>query len=369
MTEQTPQQATETGPAQARIRRIQLGVLALLVLSVVWYLAADRYTPHTDQARVQAFVVGVAPRVSGTLTRVLVHNNQQVEAGQVLFEIDDTSYRLAVEMAEADLQAARSRLMAANSSVKVARAQLEAAEAALERARKDAERQTRLYKKDPGAISVRRVERATATFQEAQANVDAARGNLAKAEEAVREAHKAVLAARSRLDQARYDLKSCRVVARKPGVITDLRAEVGDYVSQGQAIMTLITRNRLWVEAHFTENNLGHLKPGTPAEVVLDVLPGRVFKARVGSIGPGVSAWPQAQPGTLPQVDNSREWLRSAQRFPVEILLEPGQEGLNPESLRIGGQADVLVYTDKAWLLKPLGKLYIRLLALLSYAY
>lgn len=355
--------------AERSVRRASLAVLVLIVLSLVWYLAADRYTPYTQQARVQAFVVGIAPQVGGIITRVWVHNNQPVHEGDPLFQIDRQPYQIAVARAEAVLDKARSALAAAKSGIEVAQAGLDAAKANADKARKDAERQRRLHRRDPGAISLRRVETAEANWRAAHARVASARAKLERAREQEAAAREQLEVARAGLEKARLDLQRTLVRAPSDGVVTDLRADTGHYAATGQPAMTLVALHNLWIEAHYTENNLGHLEPGTPVEVVLDALPGRVFSGRVEGIGLGVSSSKPVAPGNLPSIQNSRDWLRQAQRFPVQIVLDPQQEGLHPEQLRVGGQAEVIAYTEPAWLLRPLAWLYIRFMSLLSYAY
>ena len=301
--------------AERSVRRGSLAVSLLILLTLAWYLAADRYTPYTWQARVQAFVVGIAPQVGGTITRVWVHNDQRVKQGEPLFQIDRRPYQIAVSRAEAELDKAQSALAAARNGIEVAQAGVEAALASAEKARKDAERQRKLRQRDPGAISLRRVETAEAAWREARARVASARAKLARAREQEAGAREQLAVARAALEKARLDLEHTLVRAPSDGVITDLRADVGHYAATGQPAMTLVALHNLWIEAHYTENNLGHLKPGTPVEVVLDALPGRVFSGRVEGIGLGVRSGKPAAPGTLPEIGNSRDWLRQAQRF------------------------------------------------------
>jgi len=366
MTE-TPSQVDRK--AARSVKRGGLLVLSLILFTFAWYLLADRFTPYTSQARVQGFVVGVAPKVSGVITRVWVRNDQEVEAGDPLFQIDRTDYEIALARARARLADARAQLEAAKAAVEVARSKLNSALANEEKARKDAERQLRLHRKDPGAISVRRVEIAQATLKEAEARVAGARADLRKAQEKVRSAEEKLLSARSAVKKAELDLKDTLVTAGSRGVVTDLQADVGRYAKQGQAVMTLVAIHDLWIQAQYTENNLGHLAPGVPVEFVLDALPGRVFQGEVASIGLGVSAGGVPPPGTLPTIQNSRDWLRPAQRFPVVIRFDRDQPGLENHALRVGGQADVIAYTAEAGLLDPLGRLFIRLMGWLSYVY
>jgi multidrug resistance efflux pump len=344
-------------------------VLLTILLTLLWYLFGDRYTPYTQQARVQGFVVGIAPKVSGLITRIWVHNNQEVKPGDRLFQIDRQAYEIALKQAQARLADARTQLAGALSGIEEARARLISAQANEEKARRDAERQARLHRKDPGAISVRRVEVAQATYKEASAMVKARQAALKKAEEHKRGAEKKLAAAQATVDKAALDLEDTLVVAENSGVITDLQADVGRYAKQGQAVMTLVATGQVWIEAQFTENNLGHMRPGTAVEFTLDVLPGRVFAGEVASIGLGVSSGGTPQPGTLPTIQNSRDWLRPAQRFPVVIHFDPQQEGLDAAALRVGGQAEVIAYSGDAGLLLPLGRLFIRFMSWLSYAY
>ena len=104
-------------------------------------------------------------------------------------------------------------------------------------------------------------------------------------------------------------------------------------------------------------------------EILFDSLPGRVFKGKVRSIGRGVSAGQAPPPGTLPSISNNRDWLRQSQRFPVMIEFDLSQAPDLPEQLRIGGQASVMGYSDGHGVLNALGKLYIRFMSVLSYAY
>ena len=131
---------------------------------------------------------------------------------------------------------------------------------------------------------------------------------------------------------------------------------------------TLIAIHDLWIDADMTENNLGNVKPGDKAEILLDVMPGEVLKGRVRSVGTGVGSGQQAQPGTLPAIENSRDWLRQAQRFPVAVEFEPSERD-RLRGVRIGGQADVLIYTGDHELMNWLAGIFIGLMSYFSYLY
>jgi len=366
------QQATPEG-GKASVRRGALLVGLVILLSLIWYLLADRFTPYTSQARVQGYVVGVAPKVSGLVTQVWVNNNQPVEKGQPLFEIDPSQYRIALDRARSDLGNARSQVEAGNAAVESARANLRAAQANELKASQDYNRLERLYSEDPGAISVRRLEISRASLDQAQASVAAAEAGIQQAIEQKggddEESNAILNAALSAVEKAELDLTNTVVRASSHGMITDLRTEVGQYAATGNPVMTLVAINDVWINAEFTENNLAYLHPDTPVEIVFDVLPGQVFDGKVRSVGLGVSAGQAQPPGTLPTIQNNRDWLRQSQRFPVIIGFDVMQQPELRRQLRVGGQVSVIAYSEGHALLSLLGRAYIRLMSWLSYAY
>lgn len=375
--ENTTPPAEEASPpaTQAPARAVNRGallVLLVIVLSFAWYLFADRFTPYTRQARLQGFVVGVAPEVAGVVSEVRVRNDQEVAAGQPLFLIDPTSYEIALKRAESDYESAQRQVGAGGAAVEAARAQLRAAIANREKARKDAERLERLYREDPGAISVRRLEIAQASYEAAMAQVDAAEADIQRAIEQMggdEEDNTILKTALTALEKARHDLEKTVVRAPSRGVITDLRADVGRFAGTGSPVVTLIAIHEVWINAEYTENNLGHLEAGSPVEIIFDALPGVVFNGEVRTIGLGISAGQAPAPGTLPTVQNNRDWLRQAQRFPVVVDFDLTQDERLRGKLRVGGQASVIAYTGEHPLLDMLGRWYIRLLSWLSYLY
>ena len=355
------------------VRKGGIGVALAIVLSLAWYLLADRYTPYTTQARVEGYVIGVAPQVAGTVTRVSVTNNQEVEEGQPLFEIDASQYQIALNRARSDLENAGRQVGAGSAVVNAARANLLAAQANERKAEQDATRLARLYQEDPGTISVRLLEVARASYEQAQAQVTAAEADIERAIEQMggddAENNTIVNTALTAVAKAELDLANTVVKAPSSGMITDLRADVGQFAGTGSPVLTLIAIHDVWVNAEFTENNLGHVEVGTPVEILFDALPGRVFRGEARSIGLGVGAGRSQTAGTLPTIRNDRDWLRQSQRFPVIIGFDTRQDAALPEQLRIGGQASVIAYSDGTGLLRLLGKAHIRLASWLSYVY
>ncbi len=364
----------EQGDAsQAAVNKGGKAVAILILVSLTWYLVADRFTPYTDQARVQGYVIGVAPQVSGTVTEVLAKNNQWVDAGDVLFRIDSSQYEIALQKARSDYENAVRQVDAGSAGVTAARANLRASLANLDKAQRDTDRLQRLRQEDPGTISERRLEIS-------QANLDAARAGVAAAEAAIQQAIEAkggesgedntiLKVARTGVEKAELDLQRTEVRADSRGVITDLRTEVGQFAGAGAPVMTLVAFTDVWISAEFTENNLGRMREGTPVDILLDVYPGQVFSGAVSSIGLGVSTTQAPPPGTLPKIDNNRDWLRQSQRFPVIVRFDGELDREFVRQLRIGGQASVVAYNEGSGLVAWLGKIFVRIMSLLAYAY
>jgi len=375
MSEQIDQaEAEQTDPSNPSagdpVRKWTFIILGLCLVLLLWYLRSDRVTPYTAQARVNARVVPIAAEISGTITSVSVANNQPVSAGQELFQIDVDRYRLAVQTAEANLESARQALGASTAAVAAAQASLGSAEANLTRSKQDAVRMRAIRKEDPDAISERRLESAEASLAAAQGSVAAAEANVEQTIQnrgAEGEANSRIQQALAALGQARLDLERSTVVAPADGVVTGVLLDKGIFASAGAQQMTFIATHNIWVQADFTENNLGNIDPDDEVAIVFDVMPGHVIKGTIRDMGFGVAV-DSAQLGSLPTIDNDRAWLRSAQRFPVLIDFElPADEKSN--KLKVGSQASVVVYTGEHWLFNSVATLYIWLVSLFTYAY
>jgi len=371
--EQEGQKQTEEAAPEAvkdPVRTWTFIILALVGVLLVWYLVSDRVAPYTSQARVHALVIPVSPEVSGTVISVSVGNNQRVKEGQELFQLDPSRNQLAVETAEADLQTARQSLGASGANVEAAEAALISAEANLVRAEKDAVRLKRIQKEDPGAISVRRVESAEATLTAAQGQVASAAANIEKAQQDLGqsgEQNSRILQAQSALDQAKLNLERTTIRAPEDGVVTDVRVNNGNYANAGTPQLTFISVKNIWVQADFTENNLGNVRPGNKVGMVFDVLPGRVLSGTVREIGYGVAV-DSAPLGSLPTIENDRDWLRASQRYPVLIDFPfPTREG--GTDLRVGSQVSVVVFTKEGGFFNLLARFQIWLNSILTYAY
>ena len=362
----TDEQTTSMDP----VRKWTFIALGTCVILMIFYLIADRVIPFTSQARVNALVVPVAAEVSGTVTDVAITSNQAVAAGELLFQVDRERYALAVATALASLESARQATRASSADVNTAEAKVVSARAGLQSARQDAVRLRRIKKEDAGAISDRRIEIAENSLAAAQGNLGAAEASLQRAIESLGEtgdANSNVLQAQAALEQAELNLSRTAVRAPDDGVITDVRVDRGNFAQAGAPLMTFVATRDVWIQADFTENNLGNIKQGDAVEIVFDALPGTVVKGRVRTTGFGVNV-DSAPLGSLPTIDNDRQWLRDAQRFSVLVDFDLPTED-DRRGIRVGAQASVIVYADSGWIMTIIGKIKMRLMSVLTYAY
>jgi multidrug resistance efflux pump len=356
--------------AKDPVRKWTLIILGLCVVLMIYYLVADRMTPYTTQARVHAVVVPIAAEVAGTVTEVAVTSNQGVAVGDLLFQVDRDRYELAVETAEVNLQSARQATGASTANVDAAAAQVDSARAALVRSEQDAVRLRRIKQEDPGAISDRRLEQAEASLAVTQSQLAAAEASLERARQDLGETgdqNSRILQAQTALSQAELDLSRTAVVAPDDGIVTDVRIERGNFAAAGTPLMTFLATEDIWIQADFTENNLGNIKRGDRVEIVFDSLPGKVIDGTVRTTGFGVAV-DSAPLGSLPTIDNDRQWLRDAQRFSVQVDFRL-PEARDRLGMRVGAQASVIVYTGDSWIFNSLAWLKMRLVSLFTYAY
>ena len=346
-----PEQITVTPPPPRPadpLRRWMLVILVLCVLLFGWTLIADRLTPpYTSDASIRTFVVRISPEVSGKIIEVAVRDNQIVRTGELLFRIDPTPFRIAVERAEAKLAAAGQAVGASTAGVDEAQAQLVQEIAQRDNAREQAARifalvRTGVYSLARGDQAQKQLDTAEAQVQRAQASLEQARQELGPKGADNPQIRDALAA----LEQARLDLARTTLLSPGDGVITNLQLNIGQFAAAGQPALTFLDAQLVWLQAFLHENNLENINPGTRAEVVLDVLPGRVLPARVESIGWDVGEGDvDSTTGLAKARQSSGGWLAPAQRFPVQLMLETAEK--RPRGVRYNARASVILYTGE----------------------
>ena len=348
-------------------RRVTLIVLALAVIVFIWYVLADRHTPYTTQARVDALTVPIVPRVPGYVTEVNVRLHSVVEEGDVLVQLDKRPFELAVASARAALDDAYQQVGAQSASVEAAIARLGVAEAQLDRAQRNFDRVQAIQEQRPGALSQADRDRTETALVQAQERVTAAEAELARSEAQLGvegPGNPRIRSATADLQQTELDLAFSTLYAPSLGGIENFTIDVGHYAAAGQPVGTFISVRDVWIQADMRENNIANIEIGDPVELALDIAPGRVLRGTVRSVGYGVSTGQEGSRGELAQVSQSKGWLRDPQRFPVIITFE-GDEAAGLR--RVGGQANVVVYTGGNFVLNAIAKLRLRMVSLLSY--
>ncbi|HEY5458821.1 MAG TPA: HlyD family secretion protein [Sphingomicrobium sp.] len=356
-------------PPANPMRKIILVALGLLLLLFAYHVLSDRYTPYSSQARVETFLTQVAPEVAGDVLEVGVKDNSAVRKGQLLFRIDPEPYQVAIRSAEANLSVALQAADVSVADIAAAQAQLRKQSVDLAASRELGGIVTDLVGQH--ALAETQGIRARAEVAKTQADVTRAAADLRKARAnlgAPGMRNPKVRQALAALDQARLDLRNTDVRSPADGIVTNLRLAPGQYVAPGQPLLSFLESGPRWISADLRENQLGNVRPGQDVTIALDILPGKLFRGRVHSVGWGVSQGDEAPTGQLSAMPADAGWLRDPQRFPVRILVLPDEAKEAGIDLgRSGAQANVLIFTSDKSLLNPIGKLWIKIVALLSY--
>ena len=325
-------------------------VMLVLGAGAVWWTAAFIHHAltfeETDDAYVNGHVHQVAPRVAGAVTEVLVDENRNVKAGQVLARIDPLEYEIALHRAQAMLaqtkaEEGRARAAVAQANAQVvqmqaqvgqAAAQVSRAGAQLETANVDFSRNSKLYNGDQRAIAKSEVDTAKggfdaaqAAFEAAKANLDGVKSNVVAAQAQVESAQAALAAAQASVAaseaavrDAERELGYATVTAPVDGRVGNKNVEVGNRVQVGQALYALVQPD-LWVIANFKETQLTRMRAGQPVEVTIDAIGGQTFTAKVDSVSPATGA----QFALLPPDNATGNFTKVVQRVPVKIVFDP----------------------------------------------
>ena len=351
------------------MRKIILGALLLLLILFIYHVLSDRYTPYTSQARVETFLTQIAPEVAGDVLEVDVKDNSRVQKGQLLFRIDPEPYQVAVRAAEANLSVALQGADVSEADIVAAKAQIAKQRADLAASRELNSIVTNLVAKR--ALSETQGIRSRADTQKTVADLARSQADLQKAIAALGQPgmkNPKVRQASAALDQARLDLRNTEVRAPANGVVTNLRLAAGQYVAPGQPLLSFLESGPRWISADLKENQLGNVKPGQEVILALDVLPGKLFRGRVNSVGYGIAQGDEAPNGQLSTVPKEQGWVRDPQRFPVRIMVLPDEvRKAGIDVGRSGAQANTMIFTSDASIMNPIGRLWMRIVTLLSY--
>ncbi|HEX3585733.1 MAG TPA: HlyD family secretion protein [Candidatus Angelobacter sp.] len=360
-----------------------LVIVLLIAGAFIWHYYSVRES--TDDAQIDGHINPISPRVTGTVLRVLHDDNEVVQAGDLLVELDPKDYEVAVDRARADLANAQanataanvgvpltqttssSQLLAADAGVKGAERDIESARAKLSDAQAnyaktsaDLKRMELLIAKDE--ISHQQYDAAVAANNSAKAQVDAATSAIASAESRAAQSQAQAEAARtvpeqlkvtraragaasaevqraiSALAQAELNLKYTKIIAPVTGVLSKRSVEPGQTVQAGQPLFSIVNLDDIWTTANFKETQLRDMKVGQKAKIKVDAY-GREFSGTVESIGGATGA----RFSLLPPENATGNYVKVVQRIPVRIRLDKDQDPNH--QLRPGMSVEPVVYT------------------------
>jgi membrane fusion protein, multidrug efflux system len=320
-----------------RVSFKQLSVIGLVCVAAIascsygyYWWTVGRYFQGTDDAYVGGNVTPVAPHISGFIAQILVTDNQEVKAGQLLIRLDDRDARAAADHAEAVLRqrqatlaSLRAKYVLQQSTIEQAGADVNAKIAQAAFAKIDAERYGLLAQTASG--SQQNAQRAASVDQAARAAVTSAQAGLAAANEQlsvlsadIDQAAAAVAQAKADLDTAHLNLGYAEIQSPIDGYVGNRAAQVGAYASPGTYLLTIVPAHGLWVDANFKEDQLAGMRPGQPATIVADTLPGHLFHGHLQNLAPATGA----VFSVIPPENATGNFTKIVQRVPVRIRLD-----------------------------------------------
>lgn len=333
------------------LKRLSVLIIIIVVAfgAYAYFQIADYY-PNTDDAYVHAHVVNIAPRVTGHIIAIYVHDNQVVQAGQPLVKVDPRAYRYDLQKTEAELMQAERQTIAIRANITRAQAKISADQINYQNARRNSQRAESLAAQK--YLSAQQADNQLTAAKSAGARLAADQAALAetRAQQGLNAAR--INAAKAAVSTAKMYLAETTLYAPITGVVSKVdNIHVGDVVNINQDLFPLIGNAEYWVEANYKETDLDRVHPGQTAKVTIDMYPNHSFKGRVVSLSGGAgNAF-----SLLPPENATGNWVKVTQRVPVRVLI------INPDPrfpLRIGTSASVTVDTGGAprWVeaLRPL---------------
>lgn len=343
---ETPQDNAKSSPSlRDRLREhwlLAAAATCLLLVAAIGGLAywlSVRDYESTDDAFVAARSFSIAPKVGGYVTQVPVTDNQHVSAGDLLAQIDDRDYRIAVDQAKAQVSVAQAnidniqaQIDSQHEQINQAQAQLDQAKAQLQFAQEEEARAKALVQKGAGTVQREQQTRSDLLSQQANttranAALIAARLGIKTLETQLESARASLQQAQAQLDQANLNLQYTHVTAAQSGRVVKLSGAVGTFATAGQSLMMFVP-DEVWIVANYKETQLADMRPGQPVELTIDAYPGRKLTGRVASVQPGSGT----AFSLLPAENATGNFVKVVQRVPVKIVVDdwPADVAIGP---------------------------------------
>ena len=331
-----PRSPSAAPKRERRVVPVLLTVLVVAIAALLGWAMWNAYmgAPWTRDGTVRAYVVTMAPEVAGHIVELPVVDNEYVHKGDLLMVIDPTNYTIAVSQAEAAVQQAEASVQNIDAQIAVQQAQISANQAQVDRAQAAlvfAKQQAEPLRKlaQDGWGTVQDAQQYTSQLQQQDAAVQTALENLALAQRQIASlnaqrlsAEASVAQAKAQLRQAQVNLGRTRIVSPVDGYVTNLLAQLGDYVNVGVNTISVVDANSFWVDGYFEETNLAPIRVGDPAEIKLMGY-SQIVRGHVDSIAREINV-ANAQPNGqgIATVNPIFTWVRLAQRIPVHIHID-----------------------------------------------
>src|SRR5260370_4674754 len=336
-----PESRTATKRSMAiRPFLITLGTVTLAGL-LGWAMWGDYMeAPWTRDATVRAYVVTMAPEVAGRIVELHVVDNKYVRKGDLLLVIDPTNFRIAVSQSEAAVQQAQANVQNIDAQMNVQQAQINASEAQLQLGRaalvfaqQQADRSQKLAKDGWGTVQnaqqfTSQLNQQEATVRPAQENMNQTRRQVETLKAQRLSAEAGLAQAKAQLNQSQVNLERTRIFAPVDGYVTNLLAQLGNFVNVGVNTISLVDADSFWVDGYFEETNLAPVRVGDPAQIKL-MGRDQIVRGHVDSIARAINV-ANAQPNNqgVANVNPIFTWVRLAQRIPVRIHIDEVPPGV-----------------------------------------
>lgn len=318
------------------------GGLLILVIGLVFYGFSGRYI-STDNAYVKGAKIMITPQVSGVIETVNVTDNQTVKAGELLFAIDPTIYKIAVAKAEADLASTITHINELKAAIKQEDEAVSKAESDAQYASKEYQRRYKIRKS--GSVSASELDKFKNAAQTAEDTVDmlSEERNRTLAQlngnpDIAPEDHPDVKAAQAALEKAQYDLEHTKVLAPVEGIISEAPRE-GSYANNGVPAFAMLGTQEMWIDANYKETEITNMHIGQTVSIEIDSYPDQEWEGTIESIAPVTGA----EFSVLPAQNATGNWVKIVQRIPVRVAIH-AKDGQPP--LRGGMSTHVTVDTE-----------------------
>jgi membrane fusion protein (multidrug efflux system) len=319
---------TQNGNWLKRHRKMMLilGPAVVAVVAAFFYITGGRYV-STDDAYIQSARTDITANISGSVTEILVHDNQQVKKGDLLFRLDERPLRIALEEAQAQLASARLQIASLKALYHQKQADRQSADSTLSYQLTELNRQKKLAAS--GISSKAQLDQAQHAYDSAMAQETAAKDQIASAlanlggnADIDVDQHPTVQRAQAMVDKAKLNLSYATVTAPSDGIVAKVeQLQVGDYITAATPVFSLMS-NAVWVEANFKETDLTYMRPGQKATISIDTYPGKTFNGTVTSTSPGTGS----SFSLLPPENATGNWVKVVQRLPVRIAIDRGDD-------------------------------------------